>query len=76
MLNKKSEFELLPNKQISVKANLNLIHNGIEYNIIREQIYAKDNIGRVKPLITTLNIAYKQSGQQEFVKQSEVEISN
>jgi len=73
MLNKEIENNLMPRQQVSVKVNLDLTHNDIEYNISRAQIYSRDDYGKIKPLSTSFNISYKKNGQQEFVKQSEVE---
>lgn len=74
VLNRIIERQLLPGSESRVRVELDLTHSGIDYTIIREQAYKKDAAGKVKSQNTTFNIAYKQDGQQEFVKPLEVEI--
>ncbi len=67
---------MLPNTEETVRVELGLIHNGIEYIVIREQRYTKDGVGNIKrPSQTTFKIAYKNSdGQREYVKDLETDI--
>src|SRR5665648_528860 len=76
MLNKMKTQMMLPNGQETVRVELVLIHNNMEYIIIREQIYTKDNNGNLKkPNNTTFKIAYKNSdGQREFVPDLETDL--
>ncbi len=76
MLCKISAQEMAPNTEENVKVELDLIHNGIDYTIIREQRYKKDNNGNLKrPTNTNLKISYKNSdGQRDFVKELETDL--
>lgn len=74
VLNRIVEGRMLPGGESTVRVELDLIHAGTGYTIIREQLYKKDNSGRVKPQNASFNISYKKNGQQEFVKQTEVEL--
>lgn len=73
MLCKVTAQAMLPNSEEIVRVELELIHNGIDYTIIREQRYTKDLNGNLKrPSNTSLVIAYKnKDGQREFVKELE-----
>lgn len=57
----------------TVRVELDLIHNNIDYTVIREQIYKKDNSGKLKASNTIVKISYKKKGQQEFVRSIEVD---
>jgi DNA sulfur modification protein DndD len=76
LLCKATAQKMLPNTEEIVRAELSLIHNGMDYDIIREQRYRKDDIGNLKrPSQTVFKIAYKNpDGQREFVKDLETEI--
>lgn len=76
MLCKLTAQEMLPNSEDTVRVELDLIHNGIDYTIIREQRYSKDSNGNLKrPNNTTLKIAYKNvDGQRDFVKDLETDL--
>lgn len=67
---------MLPNAEEMVRVELGLIHNNIDYTIIREQRYSKDGVGNMKrPSQTTFKIAYKNhDGQREYVRDLETEI--
>ncbi|MEX1029110.1 MAG: AAA family ATPase [Paenibacillaceae bacterium] len=71
--NRALERKLMPGGELQVKVELNLVHSGTEYTVIREQLYRKDLTGRTKGQNTTFNIAYKKDGQQEFVRALEVD---
>jgi DNA sulfur modification protein DndD len=66
---------MLPNANETVRVELTLVHNGIEYTAIREQKYTKDGTGVLKrPGQTVFSIAYKaKDGQRVFVKDTETE---
>ena len=66
---------MLPNATETVKVELTLVHNGIEYTAIREQKYSKDGTGAIKrPGQTVFSIAYKaKDGQRVFVKDTETD---
>lgn len=76
MLCKISAQDMAPNTEETVKVELDLIHNGIDYTIIREQRYKKDNNGILKrPTNTNLKISYKNNdGQRDFVKDLETDL--
>ena len=76
MLCKATSQLMLPGGEESVRVELELVHNNIDYTIIREQRYSKDNNGNLKrPNNTTLKIAYKNTdGQQDFVSDLETDI--
>lgn len=76
MLSKAVAQNMLPNEEVNVKVELDLVHNGIEYTIIREQKYSKDSLGSLRrPSQTTFKIAYKGAdGQREFVPDLETEL--
>ncbi|NMO94925.1 AAA family ATPase [Paenibacillus lemnae] len=73
VFNRSFERKMLPNQEAVVRVELSLVHNGIDYTIIREQLHKKDSQGRLKGNNTTISIAYKRNGQQEFVKYLEVD---
>ncbi|MCL6442966.1 MAG: AAA family ATPase [Alicyclobacillus sp.] len=73
VLNRIVERKMLPGQEATVRVELELIHAGTEYTMIREQVYKKDSAGKVKAQNALFNIAYKKGGQQEFVRQLEVE---
>lgn len=76
MLCKATAQTMLPNAEETVRVELGLVHNSIEYTLIREQRYTKDGTGNLKrPNNTIFKIAYKNSdGQREFVKDLETDI--
>ncbi len=76
MLSKAVAQNMLPNGEANVKVELDLVHNGTEYTIIREQKYSKDSSGSLRrPSQTTFKIAYKGAdGQREFVPDLETEL--
>lgn len=73
VLNRIVERKMLPGDDAKVRVELDLTHGGIDHTIIREQSFKKDGSGRVKAQNATFNISYKKDGQQEFVRQLEVE---
>lgn len=73
LMNRALDKKMLPNQEERVRVELGLVHNGMEYTIVREQLHKKDGLGKIKAHNTTFNIAYKKDGQQEFVRQLEVE---
>ena len=76
MLSKAVAQNMMPNEEVNVKVELDLVHNSIEYTIIREQKYSKDSSGSLRrPSQTTFKIAYKGvDGQREFVPDLETEL--
>jgi DNA sulfur modification protein DndD len=76
MLCKATAQSMLPGDEETVRAELALIHNNIDYTIIREQRYSKDSNGNLKrPSNTTFKIAFKnKDGQQDFIKDLETDI--
>lgn len=68
VLCKAKRLEMKPGDEEKVFAEIELIHNGIEYTITRDQIYRIDETGTVKARNAVFNIAYKnKDGQREFV---------
>lgn len=76
MLCKITAQEMTPGSEETVKVELELVHNGIDYTIIREQRYSKDSKGNLKrPGNTNFKISYKNSdGQRDFVKDLETDL--
>ncbi len=76
MLCKATAQSMLPGSEETVRVELALVHNNIDYTIIREQRYSKDNKGSFKrPSNPILKIAFKnKDGQQEFVRDLETDI--
>jgi len=76
MLSKAVAQNMLPNEEVNVKVELDLLHNGTEYTIIREQKYSKDSSGNLRrPSQTIPKIAYKGAdGQREFVHDLETDL--
>lgn len=75
MLCKAVAQTMLPNTNETVRVELILVHNGIEYTAIREQKYTKDGAGVLKrPGQTVFSIAHKaKDGQRVFIKDTETE---
>lgn len=69
MLNRKVAEEMTPNQEKRVKVTLNFRHGDVGYTLIREQIYHKDNFGRVKGDNTIFDIERKNAlGNSEYIK--------
>ncbi len=66
--------DMLPSDTEKVRAELALIHKGIEYTVVSEQLYVKDSTGNVKPQgQRKFVIMYKLHGQTEYVKESQLD---
>lgn len=76
MLCKATAQAMLPNTEETVRVELALTHNGIDYLCIREQRYSKDASGALRrPNQPIFKIAYKgKDGQREYVSDMETEI--
>jgi DNA sulfur modification protein DndD len=76
MICKATSQVMLPNSEETVRAEISLVHNSIDYTLIREQRYSKDGMGNLRrPNNSVFKIAYKNSdGQREFVKDLETDI--
>jgi DNA sulfur modification protein DndD len=76
MICKAVALNMLPNNEEIVRVELDLVHNGTDYTIIREQRYGKDGTGNMKrPSQSIFKISYKnKDGQREFVRDLETEI--
>jgi DNA sulfur modification protein DndD len=76
LLCKAKSLEMLPAQKTNVRVELTLIHKDIEYTIISEQEYRKteksdklvDTVGQ-----RSFTIMYKQNGQMEYVKHSQLD---
>jgi len=68
--------KMLPNTIETVRAELTLEHNKVEYTIISELKYQKDSSGIIKPLgQLTRTIAFKKAdGSRDYVKPLDTEI--
>ena len=76
MISKAVAQNMLPNEEANVRVDLELVHNGMEYTIIREQKYSMDSSGSLRrPSQTIFKIAYKGlDGQREFVPDLETDL--
>ena len=74
MLNKLVATEMRPGQEKKVQVTLKLRHGEVDYTLIREQIYRKDNANRIKAENTVFEIATKDSsGNTTYVKKSQCE---
>lgn len=74
MLNKKVEMELRPGQEAKVQVELKLHHGEVDYTLIREQVYKKDMLNRIKPENTTFDMARKDaSGNTSYIKKTQLE---
>jgi len=76
LLCKITSNKMLPNTNETVRAELTLVHNKVEYTIITEQNYQKDSHNTIKPLgQLRRTIAFKKSdGSRDYVKELETDI--
>lgn len=76
VLNKKVSMEMRPSEERYVSVKLDLIHKNRPYTIKREQKYTTNSNGELNtPNSTVLSMEYKANdGQQEFVKEDEIEL--
>ena len=71
MLNRQVGRELRPGQEARVKVVLRLKHGEVFYTLIREQIYRKDNMNRIKGDNTLFDIEIKdKDGNTSYVKKS------
>ena len=71
MLNKIVATEMRPGQDVKVQVELKLHHGEVDYTLIREQTYHKDNANRIKADNTVFDIATKDaSGNTSYVKKS------
>lgn len=74
ILNKKTEKEMRPGQEAKVRVELKLHHGEVDYTLIREQIYKRDMLNRVKSENTIFDIARKDiSGNTSYVKKTQLE---
>lgn len=74
ILNKVVAVEMCPGQEEKVCVTLALRHGAVEYTLIREQIYRKDNHNNIKGDNTVFNIARKNaSGNIDYVKRTQCE---
>ena len=74
MLNRLVATELRPGQEARVKVTLKLQHGEVFYALIREQVYRKDTMNRVKGDNTIFDIQRKApDGNTEYVKKSMLE---
>lgn len=71
MLNKMVATEMRPGQDVKIQVELKLHHGEVDYTLIREQTYRKDNANRIKADNTIFDIATKDaSGNTTYVKKS------
>ena len=76
MLNKKVALQMTPSTPQTVRVTLKLRHGEVDYTLIREQTYRKDNNNRIKADNTIFDIAMKDaSGNTTYVKKSQCEMT-
>lgn len=76
MLNKKVAMNMTPSNPQTVRVTLKLRHGEVDYTLIREQVYRKDNNNRIKADNTVFDIAMKDSsGNTTYVKKSQCEMT-
>lgn len=74
LLCKATSKDMMPGDTDKVRAELTLTHKGIEYTIVSEQLYEKNSSGIIKTQgQRKFTIMYKQGGQIEYVKESQLE---
>lgn len=80
VMNKATAKDMLPNSEEKVRVEIELIHNKLDYTLIREQRFSKDKNGLPKqPNQTSFHVSYKNvDGQREFVNdlQTEMQMKN
>ena len=75
LLCKSTRQEMKPGDEAQVRVEIELTHNGIDYNIIREQLYKIESTGALTSKNAVFNIAFKnKDGQREFVDKLETEL--
>ena len=69
MLNKLVATEMRPGQEQKVQVTLKLRHGEVDYTLIREQTYRKDNSSRIKADNSIFDIAKKDtSGNTSYIK--------
>lgn len=76
VLNKAISQNMGSNGEAFVQVKISMVHLNVDYTMTREQKYTTDSTGNLKrPNNTVFKIQYKNAdGQQDFVKESEVEL--
>ena len=76
MLCRVTAQSMAPGSEEVVRVELELVHNNIDYTVIREQYYSKDKDGNFKrPSNTIQKIAFKnKDGQRKFVENLETDM--
>jgi len=76
LLCKSTSAKMLPNEIETVRAELTLKHNNVEYTVITVQKHVKDSNGTIKPSgQITREIAFKKpDGQRDYEKSLDIEI--
>ena len=74
MLNKLVATEMRPGQEKKVQVTLKLHHGEVDYTLIREQVYRKENSNRIKADNSIFNIAKKDAtGNTTYIKKSQCE---
>ncbi|NBK00017.1 hypothetical protein D5282_22715 [bacterium 1xD8-48] len=79
MLNKLAIAQMRPGQEEKVQVTLKLHHGEVDYTLIREQTYSKDNSNRIRANNTVFDIEKKDaSGNTDYIKKSlcESEVEN
>jgi DNA sulfur modification protein DndD len=69
ILSKSAFIKMTPKDEESVKVEIGLNHNNIDYTITRKQKFFLDNNGNIKSNPTEFSISFKKDGQQEWVRE-------
>lgn len=74
MLNKLVAADMRPGQEQKVQVTLKLHHGEVDYTLIREQVYHKDNSNRIKADNSIFDIAKKDaSGNTSYIKKTQCE---
>lgn len=73
VINLSAAHEMAMSENSTVYVELNVKHKDVTYKITRAQRYQKDRTGSIKAFPTQLSITYKDNGQIETVKESQLD---
>ena len=73
VINLSTVQEMSLSESTSVYVELNIKHKDITYTVTREQVYRKDRTDSIKSSPTKLTITYKDKGEIETVRESQLD---
>ena len=73
VINLSTVQEMSLSESTSVYVELNIKHKDITYTVTRKQVYRKDRTDSIKPSPTKLTITYKDKGEIETVRESQLD---